>query len=284
MQIIDGQALAASHKEQIAKRIEELTRQGRRKPVLSVVIVGDDPASHSYVRGKEKACISVGMENRTIKLPEDTQMDELLHIIQTLNEDKEVDGILVQMPLPKHLDEKKVVRAIDPSKDVDGLHPVNAGKLVLSEPGFVCCTPKGIMAMLASIGLDDLSGKHAVVCGRSNLVGKPVSLLLQKKNATVTMVHSKTQNTEKICSHADILIVAIGKPRCVGPEWVKEGAVVIDVGINRLPDGHLCGDVDFDAVKDKVSAISPVPRGVGPMTVCMLLENTLQAYDMHEGA
>lgn len=140
------------------------------------------------------------------------------------------------------------------------------------------------MAMLASIGLDDLSGKHAVVCGRSNLVGKPVSLLLQKKNATVTMVHSKTQNTEKICSHADILIVAIGKPRCVGPEWVKEGAVVIDVGINRLPDGHLCGDVDFDAVKDKVSAISPVPRGVGPMTVCMLLENTLQAYDMHEGA
>lgn len=284
MQIIDGQALAASHKEQIAKRIEELTRQGRRKPVLSVVIVGDDPASHSYVRGKEKACISVGMENRTIKLPEDTQMDELLHIIQTLNEDKEVDGILVQMPLPKHLDEKKVVRAIDPSKDVDGLHPVNAGKLVLSEPGFVCCTPKGIMAMLASIGLDDLSGKHAVVCGRSNLVGKPVSLLLQKKNATVTMVHSKTQNTEKICSHADILIVAIGRPRCVGPEWVKEGAVVIDVGINRLPDGHLCGDVDFDAVKDKVSAISPVPRGVGPMTVCMLLENTLQAYDMHEGA
>ena len=193
-----------------------------------------------------------------------------------------VDGILVQLPLPEHLDEVSVIDAILPDKDVDGLHPVNAGKLLIGRDGFVPCTPLGVMEMLNSIGYTDLSGLHAVVVGRSNLVGKPVSLLLQKQNATVTMAHSRTSNLKEVCQQADILIVAIGQPKKIDASYVKEGAVVIDVGINRMEDGKLCGDVDFESVKEKAKAITPVPKGVGPMTVCMLLKNTWKAYKEHE--
>lgn len=282
MEIIYGSDLSLKVKADIQSEVEALKAQGRRIPVLSVILVGDNPASQSYVRGKEKACLSVGMENRTIVLDGNISQEELVKVVQEQNEDKNVDGILVQLPLPKHLNEKAIIDCIDPKKDVDGLHPYNAGCLLAGRDGFVPCTPLGVMEMLASIGLTDLAGKKAVVCGRSDLVGKPLALLLQQKNATVTIVHSKTKNIEEICSQADILIVAIGKAKYIGSDWIQPGAVVIDVGINRV-DGKLCGDVDFEAVKEKTSYISPVPKGVGPMTVCMLLSNTLKAYRMHEG-
>lgn len=278
MTIIMGNELAAEYKTKMKAEIDELKENNKRLPVLCVILVGDNPASQSYVRSKEKACISIGIENRTIVLPGDISQEELENVVQQQNEDESVDGILVQLPLPKHLDEQAVIDKISPLKDVDGLHPVNAGKLLTGRHGFIPCTPKGVMAMLESIGLDDLSGKNAVVCGRSNLVGKPLALLLQNKNATVTVVHSKTKDIEKVTSQADILIAAIGKEKMIKSNWVKEGAVVIDVGINRMENGKLCGDVDFDDVCDKVEAISPVPKGVGPMTVCMLLSNTLESY------
>lgn len=280
--IIYGNELAASFKEKMKAEIEALKENNKRQPLLTVILVGDNPASQSYVRSKEKACLSIGMENRTIVLPSDITQNELENIVQQQNEDNTVDGILVQLPLPEHLDEQAVIDKIDPSKDVDGLHPVSAGALLTNRKGFVPCTPKGVMAMLESIGLDDLSGMNAVVLGRSNLVGKPLALLLQNKNATVTVVHSKTKDVKRITSKADILIAAIGKPKMVKSDWVKEGAVVIDVGINRMENGKLCGDVDFDEVCDKVKAISPVPKGVGPMTVCMLLKNTLESYHNKE--
>lgn len=282
MTIIMGNELAAKYKEKMKEEIDELKENNKRLPVLCVILVGDNPASQSYVRSKEKACISIGIENRTIVLPGDISQKELESVVQQQNEDESVDGILVQLPLPKHLDEQAVIDKISPLKDVDGLHPVNAGKLLTGRDGFVPCTPKGVMAMLESIGLDDLSGKNAVVCGRSNLVGKPLALLLQNKNATVTIVHSKTKDIEQVTSKADILIAAIGKEKMIKSNWVKEGAVVIDVGINRMENGKLCGDVDFDDVCDKVEAISPVPKGVGPMTVCMLLSNTLESYKNKE--
>ena len=282
MEIIYGSELSLKMKSEMKAEIDSLKEQGKRQPLLSVILVGDNPASQSYVRGKEKACISVGMINRTIVLDSSIQQDELLKVVREQNEDPEVDGILVQLPLPEHLNEKEVIDCIDPMKDVDGLHPYNAGCLLANRPGFVPCTPLGVMAMLDSVGLQDLSGKRAVVCGRSELVGKPVSLLLQQKNATVTVVHSKTLDIQKVCSEADILIVAIGRPKYITEDWIKPGAVVIDVGINRV-DGKLCGDVDFENVKNKTSYISPVPKGVGPMTVCMLLSNTLKAYKIHEG-
>ena len=282
MEIIYGSELSLKIKAEIKEQVDALKAQGKRTPVLSVILVGDNPASQSYVRGKEKACISVGMENRTIVLDGNISQEELVKIVHEQNEDPNVDGILVQLPLPKHLDEQEVIDCIDPKKDVDGLHPYNAGCLLAGREGFVPCTPLGVMEMLASVGLSDLAGKNAVVCGRSDLVGKPLALLLQQKNATVTIVHSKTKNIEDICSKADILIAAIGRAKYIGADWVKPGATVIDVGINRV-DGKLCGDVDFEAVKDKTSYISPVPKGVGPMTVCMLLSNTLKAYRIHEG-
>ena len=282
MEVIYGSELSAKIKEKLKIEVETLKKQNKRPPLLSVILVGDNPASQSYVRGKEKACISVGMENRTIILDENISQKELDQVVQEQNQDPNVDGILVQLPLPKHLNEREIIDCIDPKKDVDGLHPYNAGCLLAGREGFVPCTPLGVMEMLASVGLKDLSGKKAVVCGRSDLVGKPVALLLQQKNATVTIVHSKTPNIEEICSQADILIAAIGRPRYIGADWIKPGAVVIDVGINRV-DGKLCGDVDFDSVKDKTSYITPVPKGVGPMTVCMLLSNTLKAYRIHEG-
>lgn len=283
MEIIYGSDVATPIKEKIALEVEKYKKEGKRLPVLSVVLVGDNPASQSYVKGKENACISVGMENHTIRLPKDTTQEELLKVVQELNEDSSVDGILVQLPLPEHLDETSIIDAISPDKDVDGLHPYNAGKLASGRDGMVPCTPLGVMAMLEAAGLQDLSGLNAVVIGRSNLVGKPVSLLLQKRNATVTMAHSKTKNLPALCAKADILIAAVGKPKMITSEYVKEGAVVIDVGINRLADGKLCGDVDFEDVKNKTKAITPVPKGVGVMTVCMLLCNTLKAYKEHEG-
>lgn len=283
MEIIYGSDVATPIKEKIALEVEKYKKEGKRLPVLSVVLVGDNPASQSYVKGKENACISVGMENHTIRLPKDTTQEELLKVVQELNEDSSVDGILVQLPLPEHLDETSIIDAISPDKDVDGLHPYNAGKLASGRDGMVPCTPLGVMAMLEAAGLQDLSGLNAIVIGRSNLVGKPVSLLLQKRNATVTMAHSKTKNLPALCAKADILIAAVGKPKMITSEYVKEGAVVIDVGINRLADGKLCGDVDFEDVKNKTKAITPVPKGVGVMTVCMLLCNTLKAYKEHEG-
>lgn len=282
MEIIWGNQLAEEVKADLRQKVDALKEQGKRLPVLAVVLVGDNPASQSYVRSKANACISVGMENKTIVLDRDISQEALLEKVKELNADPNIDGILVQLPLPKHLDADSVIMAIDPNKDVDGLHPVNAGNLLTGRDGFVPCTPLGIMYMLKSVGYEDLAGKTAVVCGRSNLVGKPVALLLQNQNATVTIVHSKTPHIEEICSQADILVVAMGKEKMVKANWVKEGAVVIDVGINRMENGKLCGDVDFEDVKAKTKAITPVPKGVGPMTVCMLLSNTYRAYQIHE--
>ncbi|WP_296241343.1 bifunctional methylenetetrahydrofolate dehydrogenase/methenyltetrahydrofolate cyclohydrolase FolD [uncultured Faecalicoccus sp.] len=282
MEIINGTELSAKIRQTIKQEVEEIKTQGKRPPLLSVILVGDNPASQSYVRGKEKACLSVGMENRTIRLDAGISQEELIQVVRNQNEDPDVDGILVQLPLPDHFDADPILDQISPDKDVDGLHPVNAGLLLTGRDGLVPCTPSGVMEMLKSIGLEDLSGLNAVVIGRSNLVGKPLSLLLQQKNATVTMAHSRTKDLAQICSQADILIAAVGKEKMITKEYIKEGAVVIDVGINRMANGKLCGDVDFDDVKDKVSAITPVPGGVGPMTVCMLLMNTLKAYKEHE--
>lgn len=282
MEIINGTELSAKIRQTIKQEVEEIKTQGKRPPLLSVILVGDNPASQSYVRGKEKACLSVGMENRTIRLDAGISQEELIQVVRNQNEDPDVDGILVQLPLPDHFDADPILDQISPDKDVDGLHPVNAGLLLTGRDGLVPCTPSGVMEMLKSIGLEDLSGLNAVVIGRSNLVGKPLSLLLQQKNATVTMAHSRTKDLAQICSQADILIAAVGKGKMITKEYIKEGAVVIDVGINRMANGKLCGDVDFDDVKDKVSAITPVPGGVGPMTVCMLLMNTLKAYKEHE--
>lgn len=282
MEIIYGSELSQKIKAELKQEIKKLQKEGKRLPVLSVILVGDNPASQSYVKSKANACASIGMENRTICMPGSTTQQELLEEVQRQNEDPEVDGILVQLPLPSHLDEVSVIDAISPDKDVDGLHPVNAGKLLTGRDGFVPCTPLGVMEMLTSIGYADLSGLNAVVIGRSNLVGKPLSLLLQKQNATVTMAHSRTAHLKEICQQADILIAAIGKPKKITADYIKEGAVVIDVGINRMEDGKLCGDVDFEAIKVKTKAITPVPKGVGPMTVCMLLKNTLKAYKEHE--
>lgn len=282
MEIIWGNQLAEEVKADLRQKVDALKEQGKRLPVLAVVLVGDNPASQSYVRSKANACISVGMENKTIVLDGDISQEALLEKVKELNADPNIDGILVQLPLPKHLDADSVIMAIDPNKDVDGLHPVNAGNLLTGRDGFVPCTPLGIMYTLKSVGYEDLAGKTAVVCGRSNLVGKPVALLLQNQNATVTIVHSKTPHIEEICSQADILVVAMGKEKMVKANWVKEGAVVIDVGINRMENGKLCGDVDFEDVKAKTKAITPVPKGVGPMTVCMLLSNTYCAYQIHE--
>ena len=273
MEIIWGNQLAEEVKADLRQKVDVLKEQGKRLPVLAVVLVGDNPASQSYVRSKANACISVGMENKTIVLDGDISQEALLEKVKELNADPNIDGILVQLPLPKHLDADSVIMAIDPNKDVDGLHPVNAGNLLTGRDGFVPCTPLGIMYMLKSVGYEDLAGK---------LVGKPVALLLQNQNATVTIVHSKTPHIEEICSQADILVVAMGKEKMVKANWVKEGAVVIDVGINRMENGKLCGDVDFEDVKAKTKAITPVPKGVGPMTVCMLLSNTYRAYQIHE--
>lgn len=281
-QVIYGSEIAASIKNDLKAQIEKLQAKGKRLPRLVVILVGNHPASLSYVRGKEKACQTIGMENELITLPENTTEAELLRLIDDCNQNAEVDGILVQLPLPKHIDEHKILLAIDPQKDVDGFHPYNIGCMMLDEAGFLPCTPLGIMEVLKRAGYEDLSGKHAVVIGRSHIVGKPIAQLLLKANATVTITHSHTKDIEKITSQADVLIAAVGKPRLIGSDWVKEGAVVIDVGVNRDENHHLCGDVDFEAVKEKAAVITPVPKGIGPMTIAMLLKNTWLAYQKHE--
>ena len=279
--IVYGSELAQERREQLKQQIELLKSQNKRIPCLAVILCGDNPASLSYVKGKEKACAAIGMENIFIPLPATVSQKELENTIKKCNEDTSIDGILVQLPLPNGLDENKAILAIDPEKDVDGLHPMNVGRLYLNEPGFIPCTPLGVMALLEKMGCS-ISGKKTVVLGRSKLVGSPVARLLQNQNATVTICHSKTKDLPQVCKEADILIVAIGKPNYVTSDYVKEGAYVIDVGIHRKDDGHLTGDVDFESVAPHTSAITPVPKGVGPMTICMLLENTMLSYQRRE--
>ncbi len=277
MKLINGKEISKKTKDAIKAEIEEIRKTGKRVPKLAVILVGDNPASQVYVRNKEKACAYVGMESLRINKDATLSEEELLKLIDELNHDDGVDGILVQLPLPKTIDEEKVLKAIAPEKDVDGFHPVNIAKLFLNEEGFIPCTPYGMMVMLEEIGYD-LDGKEVVVVGRSNIVGKPVALLALHHNATVTIAHSHTKNLQEVTSRADVLIAAIGKAKFFTADYVKEGAVVLDVGMNRDENGKLCGDVDFDDVKEKVSAITPVPGGVGPMTIAMLMKNTLLSY------
>lgn len=274
--IISGKDTSAVIRGELKSEVAKLKEEKGLTPGLAVVIVGNDPASKIYVRNKHRACEEVGMLSRVYEMPEQTTEEELLSLIDTLNDDAEIHGILVQLPLPKHLDEKKVIYRIDPQKDVDVFHPYNVGLLSIGNYTLSPCTPAGCMELLKRYNIE-VSGKECVVLGRSNIVGKPISMLLLQANGTVTTCHSRTKDLKDVCRRADILVAAIGKPKFVGADMVKEGACVIDVGINRLPDGKICGDVDYDAVIDKVSAITPVPGGVGPMTITMLLKNTLLA-------
>lgn len=274
-EIISGKETAAKIRERLRAQIDQLRQKGY-PPGLAVVIVGDDPASQVYVRNKEKACKEVGIAAQTFALPKETTQQELMALIDTLNARSDVHGILVQLPLPRHLDEHQVINAILPEKDVDAFHPVNVGKIMIGDFDYVPCTPAGVMALLEEAQID-VSGKRAVVIGRSNIVGKPQAMLLLHKNATVTICHSKTQHLEEITRQADIIVVAIGKAHFLRGDMVKDGVVVIDVGMNRLENGKLAGDVDFDTVAPKASYITPVPGGVGPMTITMLLQNTVTA-------
>ncbi len=274
-QLIDGKVVAKAVKEEVRSRVEALKARGIR-PGLATVLVGDDPASHVYVRNKQRTCEELGMHSVGHELPATTSQEELLALIDRLNRDPAIHGILVQLPLPKPLRSEPILYAVSPEKDVDGLHPVNVGKLMMGEPRFVPCTPAGVMAMLDYYKLP-IEGKTAVVVGRSNLVGKPAAMLLLHRHATVTICHSKTPDLAAVCRRADILVAAMGKARFIRGEMVKDGAVVIDVGINRQPDGKLVGDVDFEAVAAKASWITPVPGGVGPMTIAMLMRNTMLA-------
>lgn len=280
--VIYGSEIAADIKADLKQQIVKLKERNERLPRLAVILIGNHAASLSYVKGKEKACHEIGMENELIQLSENTQESELLALIDKLNQEKAVDGILVQLPLPKHINESRILYAISPEKDVDGFHPYNIGRMMMGKPTFLPCTPKGIMEVLKRISTQDLSGKHAVVIGRSNIVGKPIAQLLLAANATVTITHSKTANIKDITKMADILIVAVGKPRMVDASWIKEGAVVIDVGVNRDENNKLCGDVDFISAESKAAYITPVPKGIGPMTIAMLLHNTLDAYYAHQ--
>lgn len=276
--IISGKELSAKLKAEMAERVSTFPAEYGRVPHLVVILVGEDPGSVSYVKGKAKASAEVGIRNTTIRRPDTITEDELLGMIAELNADDGVDGILVQLPLPKHIDEDKIIAAIDKSKDVDGFHPLNVAALWQKQPCTLPCTPKGIIKMLKSAGVA-ISGREAVVIGRSNIVGLPVSKLLLDENATVTIAHSRTKNLGEVTRRADILVVAIGRPKFVKADMVKEGAVVIDVGVNRDPEtGKLCGDVDFAAIEPKASVITPVPGGVGPMTICCLMENTIECF------
>jgi len=274
--IIDGKAVAKEVQKQIKEEVEGLERRWGLAPGLAVVLVGDDPGSHIYVRNKEKACKEVGIKSFEHLLPATILEKELLTLVQQLNKDKNVHGILVQLPLPPHIRAEKVLEAISPYKDIDGFHPMSQGMFMLGADGFRPCTPMGIMRLLAAVGCDP-KGKNAVVVGRSTIVGKPIALMLLEKHATVTICHSRTVSLRDEVGRADILVVAIGKAGLVRGDWIKPGAVVIDVGVNRLPSGKLSGDVEFETAKTRASAITPVPGGVGPMTICMLLYNTLKA-------
>lgn len=275
--IIYGNLIAQDIKNELKDIIISLKNDNKRIPCLCVVLVGNNPASLSYIKGKEKACDEIGMDSIMVRLDENIKESELIEKINELNNDDMVDGILVQMPMPAHINENRVMEAISPEKDVDGLNPYNIGKLYLKEDGMMPCTPLGIVEVLKRSNIT-ISGKHAVVVGRSKLVGNPVAKLLLDENATVTLCHSKTINLKEICKSADLLIVAIGKAKFITRDFVKNGAVVIDVGINRTNDGKLVGDVDFDDVKEISSYITPVPKGVGPLTIAMLLKNTFKAY------
>ena len=280
--IMDGKALSLKLKEQMKQRIEQLKQQGIN-PKLVVVLVGDNSASQVYVRNKHKSCGEVGIESEVITMPEQTTQQELLEVVERLNQDETVDGILVQLPLPKQIDEKTVLRSILPEKDVDGFHPVNVGLLSIGDECFAPATPSGIIAMFPEYGIN-IAGKNCVVIGRSNIVGKPMAALLLKNNATVTICHSKTEDLASYTRRADVVIVATGRRHTLTADMVKEGAVVVDVGMNRNEQGKLCGDVDYEEVKEKASFITPVPGGVGPMTITELLENTIQAAQRHHRA
>ena len=274
--IIDGKSIAKELRESLAPRVAALKEQGIT-PGLTVIVVGDDPASAIYVRNKERACVKLGMNSQVLRFPSETTQEEILNTVRLLNQDDSVHGILVQLPLPRHIDEQAVLRAIDPDKDVDGFHAMNAGRLMNGEPGFVACTPKGVMRLLEVSGVE-LDGKNAVVVGRSNIVGKPMALLLLQKNCTVTIAHSHTKDLAAVTRNADILVVAVGRAGFITGDMIKPGAAVMDVGINRV-DGKVVGDVDFESAKEVASCITPVPGGVGAMTIAMLMENTVEAAE-----
>ena len=278
--IIDGKQISLDIKNELKEKVAKYKEQGI-EITLAVVKVGNDPASAVYVRNKEKACEYAGINSKTLALPEETTEEELLNVVKKLNEDKSVNGILVQLPLPKHIDESKVLLTIDSTKDVDGFHPVNVGKMVIGEDTFLPCTPAGIIEMIKRTDID-IEGKECVVIGRSNIVGKPMAMLMLKENATVTIAHSRTKDLKEVTKRADIIVAAIGKAKFVTADYVKEGAVVIDVGMDRDENGKLCGDVDFELVSKVASAITPVPGGVGPMTVTMLLVNCLRSVELNK--
>lgn len=279
-QIIDGKAISAQIKEELKAKVAEMKTQGT-EVTLAVIQVGNDPASSVYVGNKKKACEYIGIRSLAYELPEETTEAELLELIEELNNRKDVNGILVQLPLPKHIEEEKILNTISPLKDVDGFHPQSVGALCIGQPGFVSCTPAGIIQLLKRSGIE-IAGKECVVIGRSNIVGKPMALLLLRENGTVTVTHSRTKDLKEVTKRADILVVAIGKPKMITADYVKEGAVVIDVGIHRNENNKLCGDVDFESVEPKCSAITPVPGGVGPMTIAMLMNNCVESVALQQ--
>ena len=277
-QIIDGKKISAEIKDELKEKVTALKAEGK-EITLAVIQVGNDPASAVYVGNKKKSCAYIGIRSLAYELPEDMTEEELLSLVEQLNESKDVHGILVQLPLPEQINEDKIIKAIAPAKDVDGFHPQSVGALSIGQPGFVSCTPAGIIQLLKRSGIE-IDGKECVIVGRSNIVGKPMALLLLRENGTVTVCHSHTKNLKEVCKRADILVAAIGKPKFFNHEYIKEGAVVIDVGIHRNENNKLCGDVDYDDVFPHVSAITPVPGGVGPMTIAMLMYNCVQAAEM----
>ncbi|QNS14340.1 bifunctional methylenetetrahydrofolate dehydrogenase/methenyltetrahydrofolate cyclohydrolase FolD [Mannheimia bovis] len=279
-QVISGSAIASQIKTNISEKIAQYVQQGKRKPGLAVILVGADPASQVYVGSKRKSCAEIGIESKSYDLSAETTEAELLSLIEDLNQDESVDGILVQLPLPKQIDSTKVIEAIAPHKDVDGFHPYNVGRLAQRIPTLRSCTPYGVMKLLETTGVD-LHGQHAVIVGASNIVGRPMALELLLAGSTVTVTHRFTKDLEHHVRQADILVVAVGKPEFIPGDWIKEGAIVIDVGINRGADGKLKGDVEYSVASQKASFITPVPGGVGPMTVAMLMQNTFQAYENH---
>ena len=277
-ELIDGKVISKQIKDELKEQVATLKVQGKEIG-MAVIQVGNDPASSVYVGNKKKACEYIGIRSESYELPEETTQEELLALIEKLNQDDKIHGILVQLPVPKHIDEDTIIKAISPKKDVDGFHPQSVGALTIGQPGFVSCTPAGIIQLLKRSGVE-IEGKECVVIGRSNIVGKPMALLLLRENGTVTITHSRTKNLKEVCKRADILVVAIGRPKMIDASYVKEGAVVIDVGIHRNENNKLCGDVDFDSVEPVASKITPVPGGVGPMTIAMLMNNCLESVSL----
>ena len=277
-QLIDGKAISKQIKDELKEQVPEFSAKGV-KICLAVIQVGNDPASSVYVGNKKKACAYIGIDSLSYELPEETTEEELLELIDKLNKDDAVNGILVQLPVPKHIDEDKIIKAISPLKDVDGFHPMSVGALSIGQPGFVSCTPAGVIQLLKRSGIV-IAGKECVVIGRSNIVGKPMAMLLLRENGTVTICHSKTKDLKEVCKRADILVVAIGRPKMIDASYIKEGATVIDVGIHRDENNKLCGDVDFESASKVAGAITPVPGGVGPMTIAMLMHNCVDSINI----